>query len=492
MSSKPLVEQGAAGLEEGYGSTGPSQGLSSAEARRRLDEFGPNVLDTAGKESFFAILLTQAKNVIFLLTTVAATLSWLMNDRVKAYCLLGIVVVVCLINAIGEYAGQDASAELTKLTAARSTVLRDGVRCQVETRDLVPGDVVYLTAGEIVPADMRVLQSVELNTNESVLTGEPNEVLKTVVPKENNAEFPTNMVFSSTAVVSGSGVAEVHETGMRTQVGLIAKQLQPTEKDLNPLQRSINMLGGLIGAICGVVVVVVSMTGIAVRYQNPANPCPDDDDQCFIMASIMQGLIMAVSIIPHGLPLVVMIMLRVGATEMGKRNAIVMRKTAVDYLGATTVVCTDKTGTLTEGKMTATRLTGFLRFSGTGEAIRRGYKFYPLKGFHPSGGVFKEEELTAESKGKMDGIFDPSQSEADYSPAATDLGMPGATGPDAALVRVQLAASFINCYGTGLEQDERGVWRSVGNMSEAALKVGAAKARLRTARGATSALSTSG
>lgn len=477
MSDKPLA--GPASLEEGYGATEPAQGLSGAEARRRLKQFGENVLDTAGKESFLAILLTQARNVIFLLTSCAAVLSWLMNDHVKAYCLIGIVVVVCTINAIGEYTGQDASGELTKLTAARATVLRDGTLRQVDTRELVPGDIVHLTAGEIVPADMRVLQSVELNTNESVLTGEPNEVLKTVVAKDPAAAFPTNVVFSSTAVVSGSGVAEVRDTGMRTQVGLIAKQLKPTNKDHNPLQKSINMLGGVIGAICVCVVFVASTTGFAMRYQNPANPCPDDDDNCFLMGSILQGLIMAVSIIPHGLPLVVMIMLRVGAVEMGKRNAIVVRKTAVDYLGATTVVCTDKTGTLTEGKMTATRLTGFVRFPGPGLAVKRALRFYPLKGFHPSGGVFREEDLTAERMAAMDSIFDVSQSEADYSAAAPDLGSPGAPGADAALARVQLAAAFVNCHGTSIEQDERGVWRSVGNMSEAALKAAAAKARMR-------------
>mmetsp|Transcript_104818 Transcript_104818/g.296554 ORF Transcript_104818/g.296554 Transcript_104818/m.296554 type:complete len:1177 (-) Transcript_104818:82-3612(-) len=482
MSDRPLA--GPASLEEGYGATRPARGLSSAEARRRLQRFGENVLDTAGKESFLAILLTQAKNVIFLLTSCAAVLSWLMNDRLKAYCLVGIVVVVCTINAVGEYTGQDASAELTKLTAARATVMRDGALCQVDTRELVPGDVVHLIAGEIVPADMLVLQSVELNTNESVLTGEPNEVLKTVMARDPAAAFPTNMVFSSTAVVSGSGVAEVRETGMRTQVGLIAKELKPTNKDHNPLQKSINMLGAVIGVICVCVVFVASTTSFVVRYQNPANPCPDDDDKCFFMGSVLQGLIMSVSIIPHGLPLVVMIMLRVGADEMGKRNAIVVRKTAVDYLGATTVVCTDKTGTLTEGKMTATRLTGFVRFPGPGLAVRRALRFYPLKGFHPSGGVFREEDLTDERMAAMDSIFDVSQSEADYSAAAPDLGLPGAPGVEAALARVQLAAAFVNCHGTSIEQGEGGVWRSVGNMSEAALKTAAAKAHMRDVGGA--------
>merc|ERR1719316_2148461 len=121
-----------------------------------------------------------------------------------------------------------------------------------------------------------------------------------------------------------------------------------------------------------------------MRYQNPADPCPDDDDWCLLNASILQGLIMAVSIIPHGLPFIVMVMLKVGSYYMGKRNALVLRKTAVDYLGTCTVICTDKTGTLTEGKMTAKTLVTITR-EGEQKAAPREYGFYPLKGFNPRG-----------------------------------------------------------------------------------------------------------
>lgn len=465
----------------GYGSTGPTVGLSTAEAISRFKRFGPNALDALDKESFLSVLFTQAKNVIFLLTMIAAAISYSMNDHIKAYCLIGIVLVVCFLNAVGEYTGQDASGEVAKLAAARASVMRDGIAKHVDVKALVPGDVVFLKAGDVVPADLLMLNCQELYTDESLLTGEPSEVLKTEQPKDPAASFPTNVAYASTPVVAGTGMGEVLRTGMHTQVGLIAKQLAPPTKTLNPLQKSINMLGGVIGGICLAIVVVASVISYIKRYQNPAHPCPDDDDHCFLMRSVLSAIIMAVSIIPHGLPLVVMIMLRVGAHEMAKRNAIVIRRTAVDYLGATTVVCTDKTGTLTEGKMTAELLTGFVRPSDPSARPAEPHKFsfYPLKGFHPSGGVFLTTDLTSQARERMDQLFDLTTETADYNSVVPDLGQRGSTGSEAALARVQLTATFMSCHGTPLVKDERGVWHAVGNMSEAALKVAAAKARLR-------------
>merc|ERR1719359_941029 len=217
------------------------------------------------------------------------------------------------------------------------------------------------------------------------------------------------MVFSATSIVSGQGRGKVTSTGMRTQVGLIAKRLKPGDDDkkaeLNPLQKSINALGGVIGIICCIVVVVATGIGYLMRYQNPTSPCPDDDDMCLLLSSIVQGLIMAVSIIPHGLPFVVMVMLRVGSIEMAKKNGLVLRKSAVDYLGATTTICTDKTGTLTEGKMTAVSTIGFVR-DGSSSATTKKHAFYPVKGFNPNGGVFPEEQLNEATKPQIERQFE--------------------------------------------------------------------------------------
>merc|ERR1719482_555172 len=200
MSSKQPLRQD---IEGGYGSTSPAQGLSQAEAEQLLEKYGPNEHDAAEKESFLSILLTQAKNVIFLLTTIAAVATWIMGDQIKCYVLLTIVCVVCLCNAIGEYSGQDAGSALKGLTAPKASCLRDGEVREVKSKDLVPGDIVLLKSGEVVPADMHVEESVELRTNESILTGEPHEILKTTVAKDPDANFPTDMVFSATAIVSG-------------------------------------------------------------------------------------------------------------------------------------------------------------------------------------------------------------------------------------------------------------------------------------------------
>jgi magnesium-transporting ATPase (P-type) len=477
MSDKQPLKQD---VEAGYGATSPAQGLSQAEAERLLAKYGPNELDAAEKESFLSILLTQAKNVIFLLTTIAAVATWFMGDQIKCYVLLTIVCVVCLCNAIGEYSGQDAGSALKGLTAPKASCLRDGQPREVKSKDLVPGDIVFLKSGEVVPADMHVEESIELRTNESILTGEPHEILKTTVAKDPDANFPTDMVFSATAIVSGQGRARVTSTGMRTQVGLIAKRLKPGDddkkQDLNPLQKSINALGGVIGVICCVVVVVATGIGYLMRYQNPTSPCPDDDDMCLLLTSIVQGLIMAVSIIPHGLPFVVMVMLRVGSMEMAKQNGLVLKKSAVDYLGATTTICTDKTGTLTEGKMTAVSTIGFVR-DGNAPAATKKLAFYPVKGFNPNGGVFPEEQLTEETKQQIEKRFAAGGGGASGA-GPRDLAEPGAEGSGARLTQVQMMASFVNCYGTSISQAENGAWKAEGNMSEAALKVAAAKGKL--------------
>eukprot|EP00928_Gymnodinium_smaydae_P097383 TRINITY_DN8816_c0_g1_i1.p1 TRINITY_DN8816_c0_g1~~TRINITY_DN8816_c0_g1_i1.p1 ORF type:complete len:293 (+),score=61.33 TRINITY_DN8816_c0_g1_i1:94-879(+) len=230
-----------------------------------------------------------------------------------------------------------------------------------------------------------------------------------------------------------------------------------------------------------VVVVTASLVSIVSGYQNPSAPCPEDDDQCLIVTSVLRGLLMAVSLVPHGLPFVVMIMLRVGSMEMARRNAVVTRRSAVDYLGATSVICTDKTGTLTEGKMVAKQLIGLCRKSdgdGAQDLVPSALAFYPLRGLSPNGGLFPADELTPERKKKMDAAFvlrEPSQSYADF-------GLPqlGASNldedMDALLARVHLACAFLNSTNTTLRQDpENGSWASAGNMSEAALVAAAAK-----------------
>jgi len=428
--------------------------------------------------------VTQMRNIIFLLTSCAASICYAMGDEVKSYVLIGIVFFVCTINTIGEYSGQDPGRALREQMNAEAVVaIREGREASVQAQDLVVGDVVKLHMGDVVPADMLILECVDLQTNEAVLTGEPTEQQKSLVPKKKDEAFLSNMVYSGTSVVSGTGKGEVVATGMRSQVGLIAKRLkgQGDAKTLNPLQESINLLGMVIGCICVVVIVVATSVSFATGYQNPMTPCADDDDTCLLLTSAARGLIMAVSIIPHGLPFVVMVMLRVGSREMAARNAMVTRRSVVDYLGATTVICTDKTGTLTQGKMTAKAIFGLCRTGTDSETAAKSHlEFYPMCGLSPNGGVFSASKLSPEAKQRMDTKFDLKQTRQVFAePGLPDLSAPhdaDQRGLDAQLLHAHLVCGFLTCYSTKLIRDiDSGAWSTVGNMTEAAVKVAAAK-----------------
>mmetsp|Transcript_67702 Transcript_67702/g.198150 ORF Transcript_67702/g.198150 Transcript_67702/m.198150 type:complete len:1253 (+) Transcript_67702:110-3868(+) len=464
------------------------QGLSAEEAAKRLAEDGPNSLDPPEKESFWGILLTQMKNMIFLLTLCAACLSWLVGDEVKSSVMIGIVCFVCLANTIGEYSAQDASEALAKMSAPKARVIRSGKEEEVSTKELVVGDVVKIFMGDVVPADMVLVSCTDLQTNEAALTGEAHEQVKTTDSRmDSKSTFKENMVYASTSVVSGKGLGEVVATGMCTEMGLIAKRLKHRDEtlSLNPLQKSINLLGTLIGSACITVATVATLISYWSKYQNPMSPCADDDGQCLLATSLVRGLILAVSIIPAGLPFIVMVMLRVGSSEMAKRHAVVTRQSAVDYLGATTVVCTDKTGTLTEGKMTAEVVVGLCQVDPSGPPTESSLAFYPLRGASPNGGLFRQDALTAQEKRRMDTDFNPRERRQTFSePALPDLAeAEEATRPDAAedalLARAHLVCCFLNCYETTLCCDRStGWWSTQGNMTEGALKVAAAKGGL--------------
>lgn len=459
-----------------YGSTEPSEGLSSAEAAKRLQEHGPNELESKQKTGFLSILFMQMFNLIFMLTTSAAIICYATGDEIKSTFLITLVCVVCFCNAVGEYSGQDAAAALKSMAPAMAQVMRDGSMQPVEVRNIVPGDLVYVSIGEMVPADMKVISAVDLQTNEAVLTGEPTEVTKTVEARQAETAFPTNMMYNTTEVVAGFGTGEVVATGMRTQVGLIAKRLNPERgsmtESLNPLQRSINKLGKLISLCCFVVILVGLIFSYTTEYQSIPPSCTDaDPHSCFFWDSLVRGLLMAVAIIPHGLPLVVMTMLRVGSTLMADKNAVVTRQSAVDYLGATHVICTDKTGTLTEGKMASKMVVSLYRDTASGDVKREEIAFYPMRGLDPTGRIYPSIELSEDRRKQLDAGVS-----SDNINGLTDLCKPGAQAKDATacFARTLAAASYVSCHAVKVKH-ENGGWKAVGNMSEAALLVAAWK-----------------
>jgi magnesium-transporting ATPase (P-type) len=464
--------------------TDPVTGLSTLEVKQLLLEHGHNALEPAEMDGFFTILLTQMKNLIFMLSGIAAIICYSTGDKIKGTFLSVLVGCICLANAIAEWSGQDPSAALAAMMPESATATRDGLKTQVPVEDLVPGDIVHVKIGDTIPADLRVLSCVDLQTIETVLTGEPNEVNKTVEEKETETAFPSNMLYKSTGVVAGSGVAQVTATGMKTEVGLIAKRLKAnlkadgTEdttqgKRLNPLQVSINKLGKIIGAVCAVVISVGCIASFALGYQSLPPQCMEGDMTCLWWDSFVRGLLLAVAIIPHGLPLVVMVMLRVASRLMADQNGLVTRRSAVDYLGATQVICTDKTGTLTEGKMAAKALMGLLRDapSASSGAKPSEVGFYPLRGLSPAGGVYAAEQLTEEVKSALDRGVPP-------HPGLEDLALPSATSPQALVAKAALAAAYVSAHGTRVVKVDDGSFRVEGNMSDAALKVAAQKGYL--------------
>jgi len=451
--------------------TDPEQGLSSEEAARRLKNFGPNELDPAETQTFLQILFKQMGNLIFLLTSCAALVCYLTGDDIKTTFLVCLVVFVCFFNAVGEYSGQDASAALRKMEEDTAEVVRDGTSQVIPVSLLVPGDIVSLMQGKMVPADVRVVKSTDLQTNEAVLTGEPNEMPKTVEPQETDSRFPTNLCFKNTAVVGGHGFGEVFATGMKTEVGLIAKRLAAEPKKLNPLQRSINTLGTIIAGFCFAIILAGLVVSFVMQYPGYPPACAPGDMNCFFKESFVRGLLMAVSIIPHGLPLVVMVMLRVGSSLMASKKAVVTRQSAVDYLGATQVICTDKTGTLTEGKMAAKLFIAFTKEDTVPKRVELAY--YPLKGLCPEGNCFLSAELTASKKQLLDVGMTPKETGlADIA----DLRGRVQEAPQL-LARAASAAAYLSSYGAQIVQ-KGGGWDVLGNMSDGALKVAAIKGHI--------------
>jgi len=455
----------------------PLAGLSSKDAARLLEEYGPNELDPQEQDGFFKILLSQMCNLIFLLTGTASLICYLTGDNIKGTFLIVLVCVVCTLNAIGEWSSQDASAALKAMSPDNAKVMRDGqLDKNFPLENMVPGDIVHLTIGDTIPADIELIKCTDLQTNEAVLTGEPNEVNKTVIPKEGvDSAFPTNMLYKSTDIVAGAEIiGRVTSTGMRTQVGLIAKRLKPKDdsiaKKISPLQVSINVLGSIIGAVCAVVICLGTAASIGLEYRALPPACGAYDTSCLYYTSVVRGLLMAVAIIPHGLPLVVMVMLRVASKQMMDKHAVVTKQSAVDYLGAAHYICTDKTGTLTEGKMAAKQLVGFTR--GQGGAINpTTIAFYPMRGLDPAGSVYPALELTPQrcselnkaspDSAKLQGLHDL------VSDSSDDL-------PSAHLARASVAAACINCHGTRVFK-KGNAWAIEGNMSEGALKVASIK-----------------
>jgi Ca2+-transporting ATPase len=325
--------------------TSPNQGLSEEEARRRLEQFGPNELEEAAKPSLFQLIFEQFNNFIVIVLIVAALIAAILSDYIEAAAILAIVVLNAILGVVQERKAEEALAALRRLAAPDALVLREGHRRTCPAGELVPGDVVFLEAGNFIPADLRLIETVNMRIEEAALTGESVPVTKDahlVLTQDMALGDRRNTAFSGTVVSYGRGKGVVVSTGMRTQIGMIATMLQAMHEEPTPLQRKLDQLGKALGiaalGVCLLVFGVGWIRGIAPL-------------EMFLVA-----VSLAVAAVPEGLAAVVTITLALGMREMITRHALIRRLSSVETLGSTTVICSDKTGTLTQNQMTVTRM----------------------------------------------------------------------------------------------------------------------------------------
>lgn len=337
------------------------RGLDEAALNKRLEYYGPNELVEKGLTNPLLILWEQITNPLVLLLVLAAVISLVLGKTDSVIAIMAIVILNAVLGVVQEYRAEQAMAALKKMAAPLVRVRRGGKTMDVESRLLVPGDMVLLEAGSIVPADSRVVESANLQVQEASLTGESQPVEKSVATlKDENAPLGDrhNMLYMGTAVTYGRGVAVVVETGMRTQLGRIAELIQSVENEQTPLQRRMSELGKvlLVGAL--VVMAVAFLVGLAAGHP--------------LQEVMLNAVAIAVAVVPEGLPAVVTIALALGAQRMLKRRALIRKLPAVETLGSVTTICSDKTGTLTENRMTVTIVDVAGRTAALPEVIREG------------------------------------------------------------------------------------------------------------------------
>jgi P-type E1-E2 ATPase len=464
-------------------------GLSMAEVSKRQAEQGPNKLEADEKEPIWRVFLDEFKSFVVIMLLVAAIVCAVLGIWYDA---IAIFVIVFGNASLGTYmtvSAGNALDALAKMSAPTCQVIRDGKEVEEDATNLVTGDIVVLRTGDKVPADIRLFEVNELQATEKMLTGEPYDIYKELAPEDLDAEFPKNICFAASSITGGIGKGIVVRIGMKTEVGKIAEQLKEPKKP-TPLQMALERLGGQIGAMAGSVLLLIIIFAWIVDYNDPSYP-----KLAKYMKLILMGVTFAVSSIPEGLPMVVTICLSVGCKDMVRRNALVRKLPAVETLGSCSVICSDKTGTLTEGRMTLVKLATFVRATPSAPGIDEAnalsanhsvFQFLPTKGFNPNGGVFKEDEVTRSTADQIlerasEGDTTKHNLEKTFSDIQVDYGDPkGPMGndPSAHAVRMCMFASYLNSYETKYFYDpDATMWEVKGNMSEAAIVVGAAKCR---------------
>ncbi|MGN0624853.1 MAG: cation-translocating P-type ATPase, partial [Oscillospiraceae bacterium] len=314
-------------------------GLSSAEAEKRLAKYGENILSHKKAVHPARIFAGQFKDFMVMILLGATVISVLMGEAVEALTIVLIVLVNAVLGFLQEYKTEKTLEALKNMAAPTAKVIRDGQEIEIPAADAVPGDLLVLAAGDRVAADAQIVEATLLQADEAMLSGESHPVNKTDLPQDGTQEtFRKDMVYMGTTITKGRGKAVVSGTGMTTQMGQIAGMLDTIETERTPLQEKLGSLGKYIGIGCLLICAIVTVTGIA------------RGEPVFDM--LLTGISLAVAAIPEGLPAVVTIALALAVSRMVKRGALIRKLHAVETMGCAQVICTDKTGTLTENRMT--------------------------------------------------------------------------------------------------------------------------------------------
>ncbi len=317
-----------------------STGLSSDEATGKIDKYGKNKLKEEKKISPITLFLEQFTDFLILILLIAATISLILGHQVDFYLIIAIVIGNGIFGFVQDWKAEQSIQALKEMATAEATVYRGGQRKVIDIEELVPGDVISLEQGATVPADARLIKQQTLKVDESALTGESEAVQKITDVIQESIELAeqSNMVFKHTNVVRGRGEAIVVSTGMETEIGQVAKQLQEVEQELTPFQKEVNELGKKLGILLiGISALIVP---ISIWFHGTG-----------WLEAFLTAVALAVAAIPEGLPAVVTLALAMGTRKMVERNALTRRLTAVESLGSVDTICTDKTGTLTENEM---------------------------------------------------------------------------------------------------------------------------------------------
>lgn len=370
--------------------TNLKSGLSEKEAQKRFEQYGPNELKEGKRRPMAFRFLDQFKDLLIVVLIIAALLAYYLDDFRGGTILLIIVFVNAVIGFYQEYKAEKILESLKKIIEAKAIVIRDGEKMEIDQNKLVPGDLVYLEEGSAVPADIRLTETTNFSTNDFVLTGEsvPQEKwAELVIKNETTLTNQDNLIFMGLTVAKGNAYGIVYGTGMDTAIGRIAKQTETIKHDLSPLQREINILAKSLTKIAGIIALSLFVINFFLNVDASENI------RLTIQLSILFAISVAAACVPQGLPAQISVALSLGVGRLAKKRAIVKKLSSVETLGSTTVICSDKTGTLTKNEMTITHC---VTLNG------RGKKGVDIREFEVTGDGYEPKGSVLEDGKKID------------------------------------------------------------------------------------------